>query len=225
MAGKTVSRTTIQPGAAHGDVAAMGLRERHKIDKQNRISEAAIALFGREGFDGTTLRDIAREADVALGTLSLYARDKRDLVMMIFNKVVPPLMERGRRNTDARGRIVDNMIAFFEPFYNAYNDEIMLYRIVLGQIYNGPDSAHADANDRTRLELLDMIGDIILRAMAAGECRADVDVGTQARSFFYLYFAAVRVWLFQDKPDVGQGLAELRTLYDQHMVGLLPHPR
>ena len=223
--GKAASRTRTVTLPVDANVAVLGLRERHKLDKLHRISDAAITLFGSEGFDATTLRDIAREADVALGTLSLYARDKRDLVMMIFNKVIPPLMEQGRRRTVASGRLVDNMLAFFEPFYRAYHAEIVLYRIVLGQIYNGPESAHADANDRTRTELLGLIGDIILRATATRECRVDIDVPTQARSFFYLYFAAVRVWLFQDDPDVDRGLDELRTLYDQHMGGLLAQPR
>ena len=204
------------------DKKPMGLRERHKLDKLERISAAAISLFGREGYEGTTLRDIAREADVALGTLSLYARDKRDLVLMIFNKVIPPLLERGRKNTNSTHRLAENMVAFFEPFYRAYAKNVTLFRIILGQVYNGPPSGHAAQNDAIRVELLGVLSDFILHAVATGECRSDVDLEIQSRSFFYLYFAAVRVWLYQEKPDPEQGLKDLSELYEHHVPSLIP---
>lgn len=201
------------------EVPSLGLRERHKMDKLQRIANAAIAQFGQNGYDATTLRDIARDADVALGTLSLYARDKRDLVLMIFNKLIPPLFERGSHNVDRAASLVDNMIALYEPCYRAYAGNPTLYRIVLGQIYNGPGSVHAEENDAIRIAILGHMGDIISHAIASGECRADADVGIQSRSFFYLYFTAVRVWLFQNEPDPTQGLTTLRTFFAELMRG------
>lgn len=197
----------------------LGLRERHKVAKLQRISNAAIAQFGRNGYDATTLRDIAREANVALGTLSLYARDKRDLVLMIFNKLIPPLFELGRRKVDRAAPLADNMTAFYEPCYRAYAGNPTLYRIVLGQIYNGPGSVHAEENDAIRIAILGHMGDIIHHAMATGELRADCDVGIQSRSFFYLYFTAVRVWLFQDNLDPAQGLTTLRIFFAELVRG------
>lgn len=196
------------------DLAPLGLRERHKIAKIGRISNAAIKLFSRDGYDGTTLRDIAREADVALGTLSLYARDKRDLVLMIFNSLIPPLLEAGRRNIDCAAPIADNMIAFYDPCYRAYAENPTLYRTVLGQIYNGAGSVHAEENDAIRIEILRHMSEIIQHAVASGECRPDLDIAVQSRAYFYVYFTAVRVWLFQDDPDPVQGQAALRALFD-----------
>ena len=199
--------------ARQPDAAPLGLRERHKIAKIEKISNAAIKLFGRDGYDGTTLRDIAREADVALGTLSLYARDKQDLVLMIFNSLIPPLFEDGRREIDRTAPLIENMIAFYGPCYRAYAGNRTLYRTVLGQIYNGPTSVHAEENDAIRIEILGHMGDIIHHAIATGECRADIDVAVQSRAFFYVYFTAVRVWLFQENPDPAQGQMALRLLF------------
>ena len=198
----------------------IGLRQRHKIAKQERISTAALLLFGRQGYDGTTLRDIAREADVALGTLSLYARDKRDLVLMIFNKVIPPLLEHGSRNTRASQALADNLVAFFEPCYVAYAGNLVLYRTVLGQIYNGPSSVIAEENDAIRIRLMAYLAHIIGQAVTTGECRPDLDTAVHARAIFYIYFTAVRVWLFRDQPVPEHGLAELRLLYEHHIRGM-----
>ena len=57
-----------------------GQRERNKLEKLRRIKEAARALFISKGFDETTIREIASVAEVGLGTVFVYAENKRDLL-------------------------------------------------------------------------------------------------------------------------------------------------
>ena len=57
----------------------------------------ASALFSKYGYDETTVRMIARRAGVAHGTVLLYARDKRDLVLLIFNHEIPRTLDRATR--------------------------------------------------------------------------------------------------------------------------------
>src|SRR5690606_35807052 len=63
---------------------AEGLRERNKREKRARIERAARELFERKGFEAATARAIAARARVGLGTLFLYARDKRELLFLVF---------------------------------------------------------------------------------------------------------------------------------------------
>ena len=203
---------------------SLGLRERHKRDKRERISNAAIRLFAKNGYEATTLREIAYEADVALGTLALYARDKRDLVLMIFNKLVPELIENGQRQTDPSANLTNNILGFFGPFYEAYANDVTLYRIILGQIYNGDLGIHGTKNDVIRSDLIGYLADLVAQAIAANHCRADADASLSARCFFYLYFAAVRTWLFQADPSPIVGLATLRALVEEYVRGLTPLP-
>ena len=67
------------------------LLELKKESKRRRIIAACFELFSKHGFEGTTLRRIAQYAGVALGTLSLYARDKRDLVLLLLLRGQPIL--------------------------------------------------------------------------------------------------------------------------------------
>ncbi len=199
----------------------LGLRQRHKIDKLQRITDAAELLFGRDGYDGTTLREIAKEAEVALGTLSLYASDKRELILLLFNKMIPPLIEQGRSRTSAKNKLADNMVTYFSSFYEAYSKNLTLYRIVLGYGDLARDSSvHTREFDRTRVVILTSLGDLILRARANGECSAKGDVELQARSFFYLYFASVRRWISLPDPSIKAGLAELKALFELHVNGM-----
>src|SRR5262245_56276973 len=60
------------------------LRQRNKQEKLERIESTALALFTQKGFERTTTREIAQRARVGAGTLFLYAKDKRDLLLRLF---------------------------------------------------------------------------------------------------------------------------------------------
>jgi AcrR family transcriptional regulator len=58
---------------------AVGLRERKKEQTRRRITETAQRLFGERGFDGVTVAQVAREAEVAEATLFNYFPTKEEL--------------------------------------------------------------------------------------------------------------------------------------------------
>ena len=78
----------------HQGGGEISVRERNRREKLQRITEAARALFVEKGFDETTTREIARHADVALGTLFLYATDKRDLLFLICTSELEALTDK-----------------------------------------------------------------------------------------------------------------------------------
>lgn len=47
--------------------------------KREAILRAARTLFAKKGYEATTIADIAKEARVAVGTVYLYFRNKRDI--------------------------------------------------------------------------------------------------------------------------------------------------
>jgi len=60
----------------------MGTRQRRAREREKRrqtIVDAARSLFFKNGYDGTTVPDIAREAELAPGTIYLYFLNKDSL--------------------------------------------------------------------------------------------------------------------------------------------------
>jgi len=52
---------------------------RHKLEIQDRITDAALICFAKKGFDKTRMDDIALESKVSKGTLYIYFKSKEDL--------------------------------------------------------------------------------------------------------------------------------------------------
>lgn len=54
--------------------------------KEERICQAATKIFSKKGFFDTTVKDIAREAGIAEGTIYIYFESKKNLLTHIFEK-------------------------------------------------------------------------------------------------------------------------------------------
>ncbi|HET6294019.1 MAG TPA: helix-turn-helix domain-containing protein [Kribbella sp.] len=59
----------------------MGLRERNAARTRQVIFAAAMELFGRDGYEETTMEEIAQQADIGSSTLYRYFLNKESIVM------------------------------------------------------------------------------------------------------------------------------------------------
>ncbi|WP_018544632.1 TetR/AcrR family transcriptional regulator [Streptomyces sp. LaPpAH-108] len=67
---------THQPETA----TSLSRRERNKRRIEERLYSSALALFAKQGYDKTTIDEIAEHADVARGTFFNYFQRKEDLI-------------------------------------------------------------------------------------------------------------------------------------------------
>jgi AcrR family transcriptional regulator len=60
-------------------------RDENKI---SQIYKATLKLVKENGLAGTTMQAVAKEADIATGTLYIYFNNKEDLVVNLFNECI-----------------------------------------------------------------------------------------------------------------------------------------
>lgn len=62
-------------------------------DTQEQILDATMSCIVRDGIDGASMRNVAREADVSLGLLSYHFDDKRSLIEAAFQLATDRLFD------------------------------------------------------------------------------------------------------------------------------------
>jgi AcrR family transcriptional regulator len=116
-------------GSALEDILAapLGLRERKKLKTRRAIRTAAFGLFVEQGYEATTVDQIAAAADVSPSTFFRYFPTKEDLVI---SDDYDPLMEASFRARPADEPLVDAiraaMIGPLRQVLASEHDEMLL---------------------------------------------------------------------------------------------------
>ncbi len=74
-----------------------GLRERQKLARRQRILDAAMILFNRDGYDKTRIEDIAEVAEVSAGTAYNYYQSKADILIAVVSMEVEESFAAGKK--------------------------------------------------------------------------------------------------------------------------------
>ncbi len=167
-------------------------------EKRERILRAAVVAFGRRGFHRTRIRDIARDADVADGTVYLYFESKEALLTAIYEETASRFLAAGRERLAAGGSAVERLHILLEEHLadlGSDRDLATIFQIelrhtarVMGRYSRGPFHDY--------LELIDQI----LRAgQDEGSIRADLDTHLAARSIFGVLDEAVTDWVLSSR--------------------------
>lgn len=199
---------------------AEGLRERNKREKRERIRRAARELFARRGFEATTARAICQRARVGTGTLFLYARDKRELLLQVFEEEARRRFAEGLAAAGRRRSLVPQLMALFGAFLDFYAAQPELARVIVRELFfreHAPDGMGA----LTR-SYADHVTRLVEAAQARGEIRGDVSPRRAAHACFAHYTAMVIGWLGSGLLGEEEARAGLRDALVLQLEGLQP---
>ena len=88
-------------------------------DTRRRIYEAALALFREQGFEQTTMRDIAAKADVALGAAYYYFTAKEAIVLDFYREVQESNDEAILEAMQGQRKLKDRLRCVFEKRFES----------------------------------------------------------------------------------------------------------
>lgn len=74
-------------------------------DKRQRILKATDKLLSRGGFENLSMHKVAREANVATGTIYRYFQDKDDLLKQLHEQILVYVASHMMENIDAKDSI------------------------------------------------------------------------------------------------------------------------
>ncbi|MFC4871860.1 TetR/AcrR family transcriptional regulator [Negadavirga shengliensis] len=119
----------------------MGVYERQQ--KEKKILEAAVKLFGGKGFHYTKVEDVAKQAKISKGLVYFYFKSKEDLYMAVAKKGFEELKDlfnkAYNKNKDKKGiEIIADLVEAFLSFTKdkkVYHEAI-LYFLGMLEPYN-----------------------------------------------------------------------------------------
>ena len=202
--------------------SGLSQRERNKREKRSRIKAAVRELIESKGFDEMTTREIARHADVGLGTLFSYATNKRDLLFLVFNDEQDGLLDAAYRDIPDNMPVVEQILAVFGPFYEQFAGEPTFARYLLRELIFYESGAQAARFQQGRRRIVSRIEALITAAQRAGRLGTKENGRVIARLIFSVYQAEIRRWLLEPKPRPKKGMEALKRVLDLVITGLEP---
>src|SRR5262245_49656248 len=97
-------------------------------ETRRQILETALALFREEGFERTTMRDIAKRAGLSLGAAYYYFKSKEAIVGAYYNYSHHEHMERARQGFAASTKLRDRLRAALHTKVDIVQDDRRLLR-------------------------------------------------------------------------------------------------
>jgi len=204
---------------------SLGLRERNKIDKLRRITEAARELFIAKGFDDTTTREIAVRAGVGLGTIFVYAENKRDLLFLIVNEELEAVAADAEASIVRSQSFLDNLLQVAARHYRFFGRQPALSRLVLREMAFYDSGAQAGRFQKTRERLISLLGSVVALAVEQGSLSSQETTHFVGWTIFCIFQVELRRWLAEDQPNLRKGLDALARALTLFARGLQPNER
>jgi AcrR family transcriptional regulator len=196
------------------------LRSINKADKQRRIQDDARQLFGTQGFDNTSTREIASVAGVGLATLFLYASDKRDLLFLAANDDLEALTATAFADVDYDSPLLSQLIKSFGCFFKFYNKNRQFSRDLLRELTFFTSGHQSIRFQSTRRVTIASVARVVAQARTRGRVNCIFSDEDIAEAIFYIFAADVRRWLGQEKSTIRSGMDHLKTLLSIVLCGL-----
>lgn len=174
-------------------------REREREGRKQEILAAAKAVFGKKGFDGAVLDEIATQAEFSKATLYLYFKDKHDLFYAVLEDGLDKLLVAVREIRDQDLPPVSKLEQMVRGVLAYMEEDRDLFRVLTPERAGLTDSRHPELKERVLPKLdafVDLAAAVIEQGIREGKIKK-VDSRAVADLLFGMMHSAVIWWLLE----------------------------
>jgi AcrR family transcriptional regulator len=149
--------------------------QRRPDARPDEILDAALEVFGAQGFAGARLDDIARAAGVSKGTLYLYFESKEEMFRAMIRARIVSVLEEGERELlHAEGSTRTRLEMLMRRIWAVVGDPKMarIIKLVHGELNNFPELARF-YYEEVILRVRTLGLNLLAQGVAAGEVRPE----------------------------------------------------
>ena len=199
------------------------LREQNKINKRKGILDAAIKLFSKNGYEQTSIEELAREAGIGKGTIYSYFETKRDIVRAFCEDQLEHTRNELTANTNPDSNLQEELLVILMAEFEHQTENKEFGRLFL-QEKVFPKEPY-DAEDlEMQNSYFELLYPIYERAQKRGELDRDLELLHISGHFYALYLLILSCWYNGMIPTEDIEIS-MKTLISQTIEGLKPKSR
>lgn len=197
---------------AAGD-AGVRPRQAKKAATRGRVLDAARELFDTQGYQGTTIREIARHAGVSVGSVFTSFSSKGEILSEVMEQRLDRLYaELDRVVPHLRGSTVDRLRSIYAIFFGFESQRTKLFLSHIAAAYDWTLPATAKpygANERVR--------GLLMETLKKGVEAGDVDRQADLAGYVEMFIAAY-AWTYRLVVTEGADAKALTEAMDRQIA-------
>jgi len=194
-------------------------REAAKQEKKERIIEAAVKVFAQKGFYTANVKDVAKAAGVADGTIYLYFKNKDDLLISLFEHKMREILIRFEEALKKINDPLEQLKVFIREYFELIEEDTDLSDVFQVELRQSSKFLK-DYHNQQFANYLNIIADIIDSGKEIGFFRPEMDTNIGKIFIFGAIDEVARQWILG--ADTKYSLAEATEQATDNLVkGLL----
>ena len=193
----------------------MSVRKSQKEATRQRVLDAARDLFETVGYEETTVREIARRAEVSVGSVFTTFNSKSDILSQVMTDRLDALYaELDRVAPSLRGSTADRLRSMFAIHFAFETRRTKLFLAHIAAAYDwrlGPETRPYGKTPRLRLIVRDCLTD----GVARGDVDSSVDLDLVIDALMAIY-----AWTYRLAAWEGADAVAMSAVFDRQ-VGLI----
>jgi TetR/AcrR family fatty acid metabolism transcriptional regulator len=176
----------------------MGKRKNN--EKYYRIIEAATKIFAKKGFYQAKISEIAKEAQVADGTIYIYFENKDDILISLFEEQMQAVLDNMVAKISKEQDPVIKLQKFAFNHLQLIEQNKNIAEIIQVELRQSSQFMKEYKNEKF-IKYLDLIADIIREGQNRGIFDKNVIPGVAKRAFFGALDEMSRFWVLSSRKQ------------------------
>ncbi len=168
--------------------------EQVRQQKKNKIIEAAVEVFAEKGFFNANVRDVARKAGVADGTIYVYFKGKDDLLISLFEQKMETILVDFREKLKAITDPLERLQEFIRTYFQLIKNDMHLAEVFQVELRQSSKFLK-DYHNQKFLDFLNIIASILEAGISIGFFRQDINIDVAKIMIFGAIDEVARQWI------------------------------
>lgn len=200
-------------------VKVAGKREQKKQLTKAAILKAALKLFGRKGYDNTSISELAVAAGIGKGTVYSYFNSKSDILLAFCEQQLTYVNRELAAGTDPDSSLLQQLLTLFMGEFRFICENREFGRIMLRETVF-PKDLTVERSLELDNKYIDILVPMFKNAQERGELRTDIELIMVTAHFYGLYIMTVSGWYMKRLLTAEDVYMAMESLFQQALQGL-----